>query len=83
MRDEDIDVSEIPEATAEDFARGVVSWGLAGRVPKEQITLRIDADVLQWFRSLGKGYQSRINLLLRSYMNAHDEKPRRRRAGAR
>jgi uncharacterized protein (DUF4415 family) len=71
MRDADIDLSDIPEMTAEDFARGVVRWGLAANQPKELITLRLDADVLKWFRSHGKGYQTRINLLLRSYMDAH------------
>jgi hypothetical protein len=34
MRDEDIDLSDIPEATAEDFARGVVRWGMAGRIAR-------------------------------------------------
>ncbi len=40
---------------------------------KKQITLRIDADVLTWFRSPGKGYQSRINAVLRRYMEAHEK----------
>ena len=39
--------------------------------PKEQITLRLDADVLEWFRARGAGYQSRINALLRAHMNKH------------
>jgi uncharacterized protein (DUF4415 family) len=83
LRDQDIDFSDSPEATAEEFRSGVVRWGVAGRVPKEQITLRLDADVLEWFRARGKGYQTHINLLLRSYMNAHDEKPTsRRRSGS-
>jgi len=34
MRDEDIDLSDISEATAEDFARGVVRWGMAGRIAR-------------------------------------------------
>ena len=76
MRDEDIDYSDIPQWTAEDFARSVVTWGLAGpNPPKELITLRLDAEVLRWFRALGKGYQTRINLLLRSYMHAHTMAP--------
>ena len=79
MRDADVDFSDIPEATAEDFARGIVRWGIAGPVSKEQITLRLDADVLKWFRARGRGYQTQINLLLRAYMNAHEGKavPRR------
>ena len=76
MRDEDIDYSDIPQWTPEDFANSVVHWGLAGpNPPKELITLRLDAEVLKWFRSLGKGYQTRINLLLRSYMYAHTIPP--------
>jgi len=71
MRDEEIDVSEIPEISAEQFARSVVARGLRPVECKKQVTLRLDADVLEWFRAQGKGYQSRINLLLREYMKAH------------
>jgi len=71
MRDKDIDYSDIPEATAEDFARAIVRNGLPEAVVKEQITLRLDGDVLQWFRARGKGYQTHINMLLRAYMDAH------------
>ncbi|MEY2834275.1 MAG: hypothetical protein RLZZ574_3535, partial [Cyanobacteriota bacterium] len=38
---------------------------------KSQVTLRIDSDVLKWFKSQGKGYQTQINSLLRAYMEAH------------
>ncbi len=38
--------------------------------PKETITIRLDADVLEWFRGSGKGYQTRINAILRSYIRA-------------
>ena len=38
---------------------------------KVSMTVRLDSDVLTWFRSLGKGYQTRINAVLRSYMKAH------------
>jgi uncharacterized protein (DUF4415 family) len=71
MRDEDIDFSDIPEATAEDFARAVVHLGFKPLPPKEQITLRLDADLLEWFRARGAGYQTQINALLRAYMNEH------------
>jgi uncharacterized protein (DUF4415 family) len=40
-------------------------------VPKEQVTLRLDHEVLEWFRKQGKGYQTRIGNLLRAYMEAH------------
>jgi uncharacterized protein (DUF4415 family) len=38
---------------------------------KAQVTLRIDADVIEWFRRRGKGYQTRINSILRAYKDAH------------
>jgi uncharacterized protein (DUF4415 family) len=70
MRDEDIDLSDSPEVTPEMFAAAVVRRGLVAAPPKEQVTLRLDGDVLKWFRSQGKGYQTRINALLRAYMDA-------------
>ena len=71
MRDEDIDYSDSPPATPEMFARGIVRRGLKPVLRKSQITLRLDTDVLEWFRALGTGYQTRINSLLRAYMEAH------------
>ena len=41
---------------------------------KEPISLRIDADVIAWFKAGGKGYQTRINSVLRSYMKAHKDR---------
>ena len=55
----------------ERFAQAVVRRGLKPIPKKEQITLRVDSDVLRWFRSQGKGYQTKINDLLRAHMNAH------------
>jgi len=72
LADEDIDTSEHPEMTPEMFARAVAREGLKPYRRKQQVTLRIDADVLRWFRAQGKGYQSRINALLRAYMEAHE-----------
>lgn len=74
QRDEEIDLSEHPEWTPEQFARAIVRKGLEPVPPKQQVTLRIDADVLAWFKSRGKGYQSLINALLREYMKAHGER---------
>ncbi len=71
LKDEDIDFSDIPEVTPEQFARAVVREGLQQVPPKQQVTLRLDADVLQWFKTQGRGYQTRINALLRAYMRAH------------
>lgn len=72
LKDEDIDFSDIPPLSAEDFARSVVREGLKPPSGKCQVTLRVDADVLAWFRKQGKGYQTRINQLLRAYMEAHE-----------
>lgn len=44
-------------------------------VPKEQTSIRFDADVIQWFRSQGRGYQTRMNAVLRSYYEAHKKDP--------
>lgn len=75
MRDEDVDLSDGPEATPEMFAKAVLRRGLVTVAPKAQITLRLDADVLEWFRASGTGYQTRINALLRAFM---DEARRRK-----
>lgn len=50
-------------------------------VAKRAISLRVDADVLEWFRSSGPRYQSRMNAVLRSYMS-HMRKRRRGRGAA-
>lgn len=71
MKDEDIDMSDSPEIPPEMFARAVARKGLKPIPRKEQLTLRIDSDVLEWFRKQGQGYQTKINTLLRAYMEAH------------
>jgi uncharacterized protein (DUF4415 family) len=71
MRNGEIDLSGLPEIPPEKFARALVRKGLQPVVRKAQITLRIDADVLEWFRERGAGYQSRINAVLRAYKQAH------------
>jgi uncharacterized protein (DUF4415 family) len=72
MKDEDIDLSDLPEIPPEKFAQAVVRKGLQPVEHKTQITLRVDADVLDWFRKRGAGYQSRINAVLRAYKQAHE-----------
>ena len=71
MKDEDIDFSETPEVTPEMFARGIVRRGLKPVRRKDQLTLRVDSDVVAWYKKQGSGYQTRINALLRAYMEAH------------
>ena len=76
--DEDIDTSDIPELT-DKF------WQNAVRNPfyrpvKQQLTVRLDADIIAWLRRQGKGYQTRANALLREAMLENiDSKKRKER----
>lgn len=80
LRDSEIVVDEdAPAWTPEMFARAVVKRGLDAPPPKTLLSLRVDADVVEWFRAQGRGYQSRMNALLRAYMDAHRQS--RKRAG--
>jgi uncharacterized protein (DUF4415 family) len=65
MEDKDIDTSDIPELDDTFFQNAEVLVP-----PKQPVTLRLDADVLTWFKSQGPGYQTRINKLLRRYMES-------------
>jgi uncharacterized protein (DUF4415 family) len=60
-----------PEWTPEMFARAVARKGLRTVPGKTLLSLRIDSDVIAWFKKQGAGYQSRMNALLRAYMEAH------------
>jgi uncharacterized protein (DUF4415 family) len=71
MKDSEIDLSDAPELTPEMFAKAVVRRGLKPASRKRLITLRVDSDVLEWFKAQGRGYQTRINDLLRAYKEAH------------
>lgn len=71
MKDEDIDLSDIPEATPEMFARAVLRRNFKVIPRKKQLTLRVDSDVVDWYKKQGPGYQTRINSLLRAYMKEH------------
>jgi uncharacterized protein (DUF4415 family) len=81
MRDEDIDLSDAPEMTPDMFARGMVRRGLKPVSGKEQLTIRLDRDVLAWFKAQGRGYQTRINELLRAYMDESKARASRARTG--
>lgn len=74
MQDEEIDFSDLPEVSPAMFAKAVVKRGLKPRT-KSQLTLRIDTDVIDWFKLQGRGWQTKINLLLRAYME-EDQKHR-------
>ncbi len=64
--DGEIDYSDIPALTAAQWRHGV--RGRFYKPLKQQITARVDADVLAWLKSQGRGYQSRINAILRREM---------------
>ena len=68
-----IDLSDIPEVSPEEFARAIVRRGLKPVRRKAQVTLRIDSEVIDWFRARGRGYQTRINSILKAYRDAHRE----------
>jgi uncharacterized protein (DUF4415 family) len=66
VRDSEIDFSDIPKL-------GKSFWATAKLTlpePKVRLTIRVDHDVVQWLKKYGKGYQTRMNGILRSYMEA-------------
>ena len=67
LRDKDIDFSDIPEQGKAFFKRAILRLP----EPKATVTIRLDRQVLDWFKERGPGYQTRINALLRAYMEAH------------
>ena len=62
-----IDTSDIPELDASFWEKAK----LVKPLTKQAISLRVDSDVLDWFKSQGKGYQSLMNAVLRSYVEHH------------
>ena len=65
LPDEAIDLSDIPEVTEEMFKRGRVVYP---HERKKQLTVRLDPDIVDWFRAQGKGYQTHMNAVLRAYV---------------
>jgi uncharacterized protein (DUF4415 family) len=65
-RDEEIDLSEMPEVI--DWSEAEV--GKFYRPPKKPVTMRLDADVVEWLKSYGPGYQTKANMLLRHAMRS-------------
>jgi uncharacterized protein (DUF4415 family) len=73
MKDQEIDLSETPELDDRFFTEAALWPG-----KKKQITIRVDPDVLDFFKQTGRGYQSVINSVLRRFMEAHQ---RRQKSG--
>jgi len=71
MPDSEIDYSDIPKQGADFFKNAVFRLP----VPKDAISVRIDHDVLDWFKSQGRGYQTRINAVMRMYAEQNGMKP--------
>lgn len=67
LKEKEIDTSDIPEQGKAFFKRAVLRLP----EPKTAVTIRLDRQVLNWFKTKGPGYQTRINALLRAYMEAH------------
>jgi uncharacterized protein (DUF4415 family) len=85
MKDKGIKLtSEHPEADVKHIVRGILRQGLKSVPSKASISLRVDADVLEWFKAQGAGYQTHINAVLRAFKNASFDLPssgrKRRRA---
>jgi len=76
MKDADIDYSDIPALDRSFLAKATVAWPPV----KKQLTIRLDADVLNWLKANGRGYQTRINRILRVVMESQPRRPGRPRS---
>jgi uncharacterized protein (DUF4415 family) len=66
MKDSEIDYSDIPPLGKEFLTKATIQWPPV----KKQLTIRLDADVLDWLTRHGRGYQTRINRILRVVMES-------------
>jgi len=66
MRNSDIDYSDIPSLDKSFLKRATTTWP----PQKKQLTIRLDADILEWLKGHGRGYQTRINRILRVVMES-------------
>jgi uncharacterized protein (DUF4415 family) len=71
MKDEEIDYSDIPPLDNKFFENAIV-W----KPRKKQLTIRIDSDVYDYFKSFGNKYQTRMNAILRRYMEFTQNHPK-------
>jgi uncharacterized protein (DUF4415 family) len=72
MTDADIRFTrDAPRTTGAYWADAIAHKGLPVPFRKKQIALRVDEDVLEWFKAQGPGYQTRMNAVLREFRNAH------------
>jgi uncharacterized protein (DUF4415 family) len=66
MPDTEIDISESPELGSSFFSNAILRLPK----PKRPVSVRLDDDVVQWFKGQGKGYQTKISAVLRLYIQA-------------
>jgi uncharacterized protein (DUF4415 family) len=72
LPDDQIDLSDMPELTDEQLQRRPVYIGLIpGSLTKKSVTIRLDDDVVKWFKAQGKGWQTKMNWVLRLYFASH------------
>jgi uncharacterized protein (DUF4415 family) len=74
MKDSEIDYSDIPPLDKTFLKRATLAWPPV----KKQLTIRLDADVLDWLKDHGRGYQTRINRILRVAMESQPSRAARR-----
>ena len=72
IKDSEIDRSDVPELDASFFEQAQLHLPLR----KEAVSIRLDADILAWFRRQGRGYQTRINKVLRAFVE-HEKASKR------
>ena len=73
MTDDEIDLSDNPELDESFFANATLRMP----IPKKAVSLRIDPDIIKWYKGQGPGYQTRMNAVLRMYMQAKTRTARR------
>lgn len=75
IKDSEIDHSDIPPLDKSFLKKATAAWPPV----KQQLTIRLDADVLEWLKGDGRGYQTRINRILRVVMESQSPVSRRKR----
>jgi len=73
LRDREIDYTDIPPLDKSFLKKATAAWPPV----KKQLTIRLDADVLAWLKGHGRGYQTRINRILRVVMESQPPRPAR------
>ncbi len=70
LSDKDIDYSDIPETDEEFWSDAEILFP----TKKTHVSIRLDDDIISWFKQFGKGYQTKINSVLKSYITSIQKK---------